>query len=160
MKFLFKEVCAIAVICIVLVYVLASQVLIVAGDSVGIDPPSTSHLRILPVEEELNITSAYSSIATGAVRTVTYPVMLTNAGEVSENVALGATAPADWYVCFLTPEGIPIESLYLERGESRQLVVRLAPSLDAGAGEISFVISATSDGIARTSLNLTAIISE
>lgn len=158
MRFLLKEVCAVAVICTLLVYISLSQILVVAGNPVELDPPSPAHLQILPIEEGLNITAACSSIEAGAGHAATYSITVANVGEMSENVTLSAAVPAGWSVSFLAANGETIKLMYLGAGESRQLAVKIVSPLDAGAAEVSFTINATSsNGTATASLSLIAI---
>jgi uncharacterized membrane protein len=118
-------------------------------------------LELLPLQEGIQMTSSYPSVAADVGQPITYPVTITNAGETGEYINLNATTPSGWTFSFQASDGKSIEALYLNAGESQQFTFVATPSSVETTGAATFTVNATSaDGSATSSLQLSADVSQ
>lgn len=119
---------------------------------------STLSFTILPyqiLDRDIQMASTYPYVSEELGRTISFPLTISNDGEVDETVDLLGAVPEGWTTRFITSGGTEILSLFLESGDSETLTLEVEPSEDASVGEYLVEAQAVSDeGILRDYIDL------
>ena len=108
--------------------------------------------------EEIRFTAKFPEVTVEAGKILQYPIKISNLGDVDRLLLLYVEPPADWKVVFKSGTR-EISRLYLETGESENLILEASPpsTVNIGTYEIPVQIKSL-EGTVYTEMNLRATV--